>query len=111
MSHDIKFRFMVNKSFNLKEMQKAISIASGKKISADSIKFRKSELCSDYFFEFPEVNQGFTISFYYYPSDNALLFFTSYHDYTQIYCIKLIKKIYPLLKCGGWGNISPSTAF
>ena len=97
------FCFLLEKGFNLDKFKKLLNFVVGENFRGDDVKYEligKPSHVYDYYDNVAKISTYF----WWYPNENKLRLRVNVSFIPGwIHCRKLIKKIYPLLKLGGFG--------
>src|SRR3989338_5986890 len=110
MGNRVEFVFNLNEEFNIEKYKKVIKLVSKEKFNERKIEYSKGYF-ECYYYNYIDEKNDISIAFYWYYKKNEFLFFAPDFSYAPPYCINLIKKIYPLLKAGGWGNTTEAMGY
>lgn len=110
MGNRVRFEFNLNKDFSIEEYKKVIKLVSKEEFDEKKLEFDKG-INEHYYYDYHDKKNEIAIDFYWYPKTKELLFYAPYFSYAPPYCINLIKKVYPLLKSSGWGNLTEERGY
>lgn len=104
MSNNLKFSWVIKGQMNIRRFKELIQESTENKINLKNLEFTGEKEYRRY--EFHDKKREIAITFFWYPLKNKLHFYAPNFSYAPDYCMRMVKKIYPLLKCGGYGNLT-----
>lgn len=107
MPNSIEFIFELNKDFNKEILNKLLKKVAGKEFNEKDVLIEKSRNPDNpihYHYHYNNESEKIGASFYWYEKSKRLVIFVPNWKNGPSYCINVIKLIYPILKCGGYGH-------